>query len=107
PGLRGRYFFADFCKDRIWSLRWNRDTNEVSELQEHTGEIDVSAGSIDAVVAIAEDAAGELYFVDSEDGELFRLVPEPGAAAAGGAALASLAALRTRRRVTGPWRRAC
>lgn len=107
PSLRGLYFFADYCKDRIWSLRWNRDTNEVSELVERTGQIPADEGSIARVVAIAEDAAGELYFVDADGGELFRLVPEPGAAAASAAALAALAGLRAGRRVTGPWRRGC
>jgi glucose/arabinose dehydrogenase len=100
PGLYGAYFFADFCKGRIWSLRWTEATG-VDDVIERTAAIVPDAGSIETVVAIGEDAAGELYFVNLAGGELFRLVPEPGASALTLAALAGLAGSRgreTRRR---------
>ena len=96
PALRGRYFFADYCRDRIWSLRWNRETGLAEDVIEHTGAIPADVGSIARVSAIVEDAAGELYYVELNGGEVFRLVPEPGAGARGAAACAALLALRRR-----------
>jgi glucose/arabinose dehydrogenase len=96
PALRGRYFFADYCRDRIWSLRWNRETGAAEDVLEHTGEIPADEGSIARVTAIVEDAAGELHFVELNGGEVFRLVPEPGAGALGIAAFGVLVSLRRR-----------
>jgi glucose/arabinose dehydrogenase len=96
PALRGRYFFADYCRDLIWSLHWNRESGEAEDVLEHTGEILADVGSIARVSAIAEDAAGELYFVGLNGGEVFRLVPEPGAGALGAVALGVLVALQRR-----------
>jgi glucose/arabinose dehydrogenase len=114
PALRGRYFFADYCRNLVFSLRWNRDTGLAEDVIEHTGAIPADVGSIARVSAIAEDAAGELYFVDLNGGEVFRLVPEPGpgAGAIGAAtALALAARLRHRRRgaarATTRWRTDC
>jgi glucose/arabinose dehydrogenase len=100
PALRGLYFFADYCQDRIWSLRWNRDTGLAEEVDERTGEIPTDFGTIENLTAIAEDGAGELHLVDA-GGEVFRLVPEPGAGASGAAAALGLAALRRRRAASG------
>lgn len=98
PALDGVYFFADYCRDKFWSLRWNPSTGEAEDVVELTGTIAVTppSASIANVTAIAEDGFGELYFVDA-GGELFRLVPEPGAGGAGVAVLASLGVLRRRR----------
>ena len=56
-----------------------------------------SQGSMYQVVGIAEDGFGELYTV-SEQGSVFRLVPEPGASLLGAATLATLACVARRRR---------
>jgi glucose/arabinose dehydrogenase len=96
PGIDGLYFFADSCDGRIWSLRWNRQSGQVTEFVNRSNEIDADVGSIDGIVAIVPDDAGELYFVDI-GGEIFRLVPEPGPAALSAAALSTLAALARRR----------
>jgi len=87
-GLRGRYVFGDFGSSRIWSFD---PADPDGTLVEHTSEL----GAI-LPVAFGEDAAGHLYVV-SIAGAVSRVVPEPGALAAGLAALASLAALRAQR----------
>jgi glucose/arabinose dehydrogenase len=98
PALDGIYFFADYCRSKTWTLRWNPATGNAEDVVDTTGQIAADAGTIGSVAAIAEDGAGELYFVDGEDGEVFRLVPEPAAGGLGAAALAGLAALAARRR---------
>lgn len=75
---------------------WPQD----EELDERTGEIPTDFGTIENLTAIAEDGAGELHLVDA-GGEVFRLVPEPGAGASGAAAALDLAALRRRRAASG------
>jgi glucose/arabinose dehydrogenase len=106
PGLRGAYFFADYCKHKIWSLRWDGTT--VRELTDRTAELAPGGGlAINSITAIGEDAAGELYLVDM-GGEIFKIVPTGSAplvpALAGPAraalalALAAAAALAARRR---------
>jgi glucose/arabinose dehydrogenase len=100
--LYGWYVFGDSRNERLWRLRWTPEMGLI-ESEELTGAIDVDTGvsstpggngPIDAPVAFGEDADGEIYVVDLF-GEIFRLVPEPGAGAAGAAALAALA-LRSR-----------
>lgn len=86
PALRGRYVFGDSSESRVWSFD---PENPASTLVEHTSEL----GSLAQPVAFGEDAAGNLYVVSLAAG-VFRIVPEPGAFAAGAAALAALAALR-------------
>ena len=87
--LRGRYVFGDFGSSRIWSFD---PADPDGTLVEHTSEL----GPIVLPVAFGEDAAGNLYVVSIAGGGS-RVVPEPGALAAGLAALASLAALRAQR----------
>jgi len=92
PGLRGTYFFADFCKNRIWSLRW--DGTQVRDLTERTAELAPGGGlAINSIAGIGEDAAGELYLVDI-GGEVFKIVPTgsvPPVPALAGPARAALA----------------
>jgi hypothetical protein len=91
PGLAGRYFFSDFCSGWVRSFVWDGAGGTIGPVREHPLLID--AGTLDATAAVIEDGAGELVFVDY-DGELFRLVPEPGATGLGVAAAFALAAIR-------------
>lgn len=91
PGLAGRYFFSDFCSAWVRSLRWDGAGGTLGPVLEHP--VVTDAGSLSAIAAVVEDSAGELLFVDY-DGEVFRLVPEPGATGLGVAAALALAALR-------------
>jgi glucose/arabinose dehydrogenase len=96
PILRGRYFFAEFCQNRVFSLRWNPLTGAAEDVTDHTAAVVPDVGNVRRVVAISEDGHGELHFVDFNDGEVFRLVPEPGAGALALAACAALVGLRAR-----------
>lgn len=72
PGLQGTYFYADYCSNQIWSLRYDGAT--VTEQMERTSELRPSAGSITSIVSFGEDAEGELYIVDQNDGEIWKIV---------------------------------
>jgi glucose/arabinose dehydrogenase len=93
PALRGRYFFGDYCRSKFWTLRWNPSTGEAEDVQDHTGAIATDVGTIASPTGIGEDGFGEIHIADP-GGEVFRLVPAPGAGALGAAAAAALAALR-------------
>jgi glucose/arabinose dehydrogenase len=66
PRARGRYFYGDLCRGRVWSVRvvagrateWRREPIVVPELLSSFG----------------EDARGELYAVSLAAGVLYRLV---------------------------------
>jgi glucose/arabinose dehydrogenase len=76
--LRGRYFFADFVRGRIWSLRLtiNPSTHEATaaDVIEHTAQMSFTGN----VSSFGVDASGELYVV-SYGGSISRIaaVPSP------------------------------
>lgn len=76
PDLQGTYFFADFCSNQIWSLRYNGAS--VSDFTERTTELAPGGGlSISGIVSFGEDAAGELYIVEQGGlsvGEVFKII---------------------------------
>ena len=76
PAYRGRYFFADFVRGRVWSLGLtvNPVTGEASAagVIEHTAELGGSA--IGNVSSFGVDAAGELFLV-TYSGRLLKIVP--------------------------------
>ncbi len=73
PHLRGTYFFADFCSNRIWTLRY--EDGQVVDLTERQAELVPDVGSIASVSSFGEDARGELYICDLNGGEIFRIKP--------------------------------
>lgn len=72
PGLQGTYFLADFCSNQIWSLRY--DGVSVTDFQERTSELTPDIGAIGSVSSFGEDAAGELYIMDLNGGEVFQII---------------------------------
>jgi glucose/arabinose dehydrogenase len=97
--LRGRYFFGDFIRGRLWSVLWdgtdpaNLDGSNYSDLRDH-GDVpafDPNLGTIDFISSFGEDDDGNLYVLDLE-GEVF-LLPGPSTAASGVASLGTLLAL--------------
>jgi len=70
---RGRYFYADFVDNRMWSVRLNVNaaTGDATagDVIEHTAALGAAATS---VASFGEDADGELYLV-SYAGRVYRL----------------------------------
>ena len=97
PGLPGEYFFSDYCVGKVWSFRWDGAGGTVGPVADRSSELVPDQGQLAHLTAISEDGFGELHFVNLDDGAIFKLLPEPGEAALGFAALAALAALRAAR----------
>lgn len=71
--LRGTYFFADYCSNQIWSLRY--DGAQINELTERTSELDPPGSpSITSITSFGQDQNGELYIVE-QGGEIWRIIP--------------------------------
>jgi glucose/arabinose dehydrogenase len=78
PDLQGTYFFADFCSNQIWSLRY--DGIKKPTVIDRTSEL-APGGALDIryISSFGRDAFGELYICDWTDGELFKIVPRTAA----------------------------
>src|SRR5262249_38270 len=77
---------------------WDGDGGTVGPVDDVTDQIVADAGTIRHLTAVSEDGAAELLFVDLDDGDVFRLVPEPTASALALAAVGAAAAARPARR---------
>ncbi len=75
PELRGRYFFADFVRARIWSMVIGTDSS-ASDIVEHTPAIATATG-LGNISSFGVDASGELYVVDYSRGMILRLATAP------------------------------
>ncbi|MCW5767479.1 MAG: PQQ-dependent sugar dehydrogenase [Phycisphaeraceae bacterium] len=70
--LRGTYFFADYCSNRIKSFRYNGVS--VTEFTDRTVQLDPPGTvAINSITSFGEDNQGNLYIVDG-GGEVFRLI---------------------------------
>lgn len=75
PSLAGRYFFADYCSDRIVSFEIVGGA--AVNCLDHTVEFDPGGGlDLDSISSFGEDDAGELYICDLQDGEVFKIVED-------------------------------
>jgi glucose/arabinose dehydrogenase len=72
PGLVGRYLYADYCSNRVFSFRWS--DGAASDPIELTSDLDLDAG-LQGITSFGEDAAGELYLT-SQSGSVFRIEAE-------------------------------
>ena len=81
--FRGRYFFADFIRSRVWSLALTVDSSgeaRASDVREHTADLGGSA-QLAGVSSFGVDAAGELYIVSYSRGVILKLTGGPPAPA--------------------------
>jgi cysteine-rich repeat protein len=69
PDLRGTYFYGDYCTAIIRSFVL--EGNEAAEQRDWTAELGSDIGSISS---FGEDARGELYIVEYDDGDVFKLI---------------------------------
>lgn len=80
PDLAGTYFFADYCSATIWSFKYVGGA--VTEFTNRTAELDPPGTfSIASITSFGEDACGEIYIVDQNGGEIFKIVPNAAAPA--------------------------
>jgi hypothetical protein len=80
PTFRGRYFFADFIRSRVWSIALTVDAGGVaraSDLREHTAELG-GASQLAGISSFGVDATGELYIVSYNRGVILRVIGPPG-----------------------------
>jgi hypothetical protein len=75
PDLRGTYFYSDYCTAFVRtfvSVVGGQAQNPV----DRTADVAPGGGlSIASVSSFGEDARGELYVLDLNDGEVFWIVP--------------------------------
>jgi glucose/arabinose dehydrogenase len=99
--LSGKYLFADFGNGRIFMTNpdGSGGRQEITSLLDPAGALSIGNPS-----SFGEDAAGELYIVDYSDGEVYRIIPEPGASSllAFSAAIAILRRRSASNRATSP-----
>ncbi len=80
PSLQGRYFYADFGTNQIWTL-FVVD-GHATEIANRTAELDPPGTlAIGAVASFGEDARGEVYIVDraaTTDGEIYKVISVEG-----------------------------
>jgi glucose/arabinose dehydrogenase len=79
PDMWGKYFFADYCSDQIWTLCVVNGAS--TEVTNRTADLAPGGGLVlDDITSFGEDAFGELYITD-RDGEIWKILPDlPGGA---------------------------
>ncbi|MCW5776401.1 MAG: PQQ-dependent sugar dehydrogenase [Phycisphaeraceae bacterium] len=73
PHLRGAYFFADFCSNRIWTMRYVN--GQVVGLTERAAELVPNVGSLTSISSFGEDHRGEIYVCNLNGGGVYRIKP--------------------------------
>jgi hypothetical protein len=71
-GMDGKYFFADYCKLKVWSFDYNGVS--ISNFADRTAEIVATGGAITSIASFGQDAYGELYLCDADGGRLYKIV---------------------------------
>jgi hypothetical protein len=77
--FRGRYFFADFIRSRVWSMALTIGPSgeaAASDVREHTAELGGSS-ELANVASFGVDASGELYIVSYGRGVILRILLPP------------------------------
>ncbi len=75
PQLIGHYIFADYVSKGIWSFKYNRKNNTVSQIKDWTKNIRTPDDrEIINPASFSQDSKGELYITDHA-GRIYKLVP--------------------------------
>jgi glucose/arabinose dehydrogenase len=72
PAEQGAYFFADFCSNRIWTLRWT-EAGGLASVTDRTAELTTGI-SLSGVSSFGQDGIGELYVIENLGGRIHRIV---------------------------------
>lgn len=64
PSLNGTYIFGDFCTGNIWGLTLEHFTHYHLEVLNFSG---------NNIVSFAEDLSGEIYYLDINTGEIYKI----------------------------------
>ncbi len=75
PELYGKYVYADYCSDQIWSFRMvdgvlTDSVNMTADLAPDSGR------NITGISSFGEDGRGEMYICDHDGGEIFLILPD-------------------------------
>ncbi len=73
PSLTGTFFLTDYCNHRIWTFRYDgkKFTQQPADI---TDQMEVPQSNFRQLVAWGEDAAGELYLCNINDGKVYKLI---------------------------------
>ncbi len=79
PAMTGQYFFADYCSSQISTFEVVGGapvgvTNRTADLAPGGGQ------SIISITSFGQDRQGELYIIDQNGGEIFKILPQGAAA---------------------------
>ena len=73
--MQARYFYSDYCSGQTWSLR--QQGGAMVDFAEHTAELLVpGGGGLSSIVALGEDADGEIYVISQSTGGIYRIIPD-------------------------------
>lgn len=76
PCYRGTYMFADWCSGDIFTFR-KGPNGEVTELTARRDELDPPGSpALNRPTSFGTDMFGEMYVVDQQGGEVFRILPD-------------------------------
>jgi glucose/arabinose dehydrogenase len=70
PGYRGTYFYGDYCSAFIRSFRFQNGA--ATEQRDWTTPLGRGVGALSSFGA---DAEGEIYILDHQDGQVYKVVP--------------------------------
>jgi hypothetical protein len=74
PALQGRYIYADYNSDKIWTVTW--DGSQACDAAEIADIFDAD-GVLSGITSFGEDANGELYVaVTGGGGGVYRVDPQ-------------------------------
>ena len=72
PDVLGTYLYADYCSGRIWSFKYSGGT--LTNFKDRTAEMAPGGGhAITNPDSFGQDANGELYVVDQNGGEIYKV----------------------------------